>query len=77
MTLIEVLAPFEIEEGEFVDALTQDLRATPDSSASQLTEAHESLLRERGGIVSALTDDQSIRKATLWSASSSLDEQAR
>jgi hypothetical protein len=76
MTLIEVLAPFGVGEDEFIDELSRDLRATPDSSASQLTEAEESLLRERGGITSP-SGEQSVRKAALRSSSSNLAEQTR
>ena len=77
MTLIELLAPFGVGEDEFVDALSRDLRAAPDSSASRLTEAEQSLLQEHGGIEAPIGDDVSVRKATLQSSSSNLAEQIR
>ncbi|MGI8762020.1 MAG: DNA-binding protein [Jatrophihabitantaceae bacterium] len=76
MTLIEVLAPFGVGEDEFVDALSRDLRAAPDSSASRLTDAEQSLLQEHGGIT-PIGDDGSVRKATLQLSSSNLAEQTR
>jgi hypothetical protein len=76
MTLIEVLARFGVGEDEFIDELVRELRATPDSSASRLTEVEESLLREHGGITSP-SGEQSVRKAALRSSSSNLAEQTR
>src|SRR5664279_2954225 len=77
VTLIEVLAPYGVGEDEFVDELSRDLRATPDSSASRLTEAEELILREHGGISAPPGDAQSVRKAVLRSSSSNLAEQTR
>lgn len=77
MTLTGLLAAFGVGEDEFVDALSRDLRAAPDSSASRLTESEESLLQEHGGITSPVGDDASVRRATLQSSSSNLAEQAR
>lgn len=77
MTLIEVLAPFGVTEDEFVDELSRDLRATPDSSASRLTESEESVLREHGGITSPVGEDQSVRRSAPRSSSSNLAEQTR
>lgn len=77
MTLIEVLAPFGVGEDEFVDALSRELHAAPDSSASRLTESEESLLQEHGGITSPVGDEVSVRKATLQSSTSNLAEQTR
>lgn len=77
MTLVEVLATFGMTEDEFVGELYRDLRATPDSSASRLTESEELILREHGGITSPVGDEQSVRKAAPRSSSSNLAEQTR
>lgn len=77
MTLTEVLAPFGLDEREFVDELSRDLHAAPDSSASRLTEAEDSLLHDHGGIAAPVADDQSVRHATLRSSASNLVEQTR
>ena len=77
MTLSEVLAPFGVGEQEFIDELSRDLRAAPDSSASRLPEAEESLLHTHGGIVAPVADDLSVRKTTLRSSASNLAEQTR
>lgn len=77
MTLVEVLAPYGVGEDEFVEELSRDLRAVPDSSATGLTETDETILREHGGITSSMGDDRSVRKATVRSSSSNLAEQAR
>ena len=77
MTLIEVLAPFGVGEDEFVEELSRDLRAGPDSSATRLPEAEESLLRERGGIVEAPGDTSSVRRAVLRASASNLADETR
>jgi hypothetical protein len=77
MTLIEVLAPYGVGEDEFVDELSRDLLSTPDSSASRLTEAADSLLREHGGITAPVGDELSVSKAVLRSSSSNLAGQTR
>lgn len=77
MTLTEVLAPFGVDESEFVDELSRDLREAPASASSQLSVADEALLAEHGGITAPLPDDVSVGRAVLRSSSSNLAEQAR
>jgi hypothetical protein len=77
MTLAEVLAPYGIGEDEFVEELSRDLLAAPNSSASRLTESEATILRKHGGITEPVGDDQAVHKAVLRSASSSLAVQAR
>jgi hypothetical protein len=77
VTLIEVLAPFGVGEDEFVEELSRDLQAAPDSSASKLTEAEESLLREHGGIIEPAGDTISVRRAVLRASASNLADQTR
>lgn len=77
MTLVEVLAPFGVGEEEFVEELSRDLQAAPDASASRLTEAEESVLREHGGITVPAGDESAVRRAVLRASSSNLADEAR
>jgi hypothetical protein len=77
MTLVELLAPFGVGEEEFVEELSRDLRAAPDASASRLTEAEESILREHGGMTMPEGDENSVRRAVLRASSSNLADEAR
>lgn len=72
-----MLAPFGVGEDEFVEALSRDLRAVPDASASRLTEVDEAILRAHGGVTSPVGDEQSVRKAVLRASSSNLADQTR
>lgn len=77
MTLVEVLAPFGVGAEEFVEELSRDLQAAPDVSASRLTAAEESLLREHGGITVPVGDANKVRRAVLRASSSNLADEAR
>lgn len=77
MTLVEVLAPFGVGEEDFVEELSRDLQAAPDASASRLTAAEESVLREYGGITAPAGDANSVRRAVLRASSSNLAEETR
>jgi hypothetical protein len=76
VTIAEVLAPFGVDEDEFAEQLSRELRAAPDTSASRLTEAEAGILREHGG-VEPIGDEYAVRKAVLRSASSNLAELTR
>lgn len=77
MTLVEVLAPFGVAEDDFVEELSRELHAAPDASATRLTAAEESLLREHGGITAPAGDANSVRRAVLRASSSNLADETR
>ena len=77
MTLMEVLAPFGVGEDDFVEELSRELQAAPDTSATRLTAAEESLLREHGGITVPTGDANSVRRAVLRASSSNLADETR
>lgn len=77
VTIAEVLAPYGIAEGEFVEALSRDLRTVPDAAGSQLTATAEALVRAHGGVAGPVGDDKTVREAVLSSARSNLAAQTR
>lgn len=78
MTIADVLSPFGVSEDDFALELARDLQATPDPTASQLTEQEEAVFAEHGGIVgSARLGATSVARATLCAFSSNLAEQTR